>query len=324
MNIYNFFVSPDIVSHCKKIGYRFDPLEMAIIVALSKKTIKEKHEAWNEIISSYPDMPIHGSMNFKARVSLHGYLKEIISFEEDALKDFLMSDGKEDYRFTAFWDDDELGKYDNCFQGCFTNTSFGDAWAEFSKYWLYANNKMIYVMFAKKKKMIDEDTKSLVYINCKGEIYRVENSAYNSIDRLEQIFFHLPVPFEKGDVVEFYDGEIGVLDNIPHQNPRFSCEDYVSDKNVDGSDMLLKCYRINKNGRIVYDCYPGSCLHTLRYFRGELQGQERFLKYLSQFIKNKNERIDWLINVFCKLKAETESEETIGFFDQFYASRQER
>jgi len=88
MNIYNFFHSPDIAEHCRKTGHIFSPLDMAIIVAISDKPLKEKHAAYKTIIAEYPDMPIHGSLNFKAKPSFHEYLRELIEFEERQLDEF--------------------------------------------------------------------------------------------------------------------------------------------------------------------------------------------------------------------------------------------
>ena len=59
MDIYSFIKSPDVARHCEKIGHKFNPLEMAVIVAQSDKTVKEKHAAWQQIIANYSDMPMN-------------------------------------------------------------------------------------------------------------------------------------------------------------------------------------------------------------------------------------------------------------------------
>jgi hypothetical protein len=88
MNIYDYIVSADVAAHCKKIGHVFNPLDMAVIVALSDKTAKEKHAAWRHIAGHYPDMPIHKSHCFKAQQSLHAYLEKLIAWEEKCLAHF--------------------------------------------------------------------------------------------------------------------------------------------------------------------------------------------------------------------------------------------
>jgi hypothetical protein len=213
MNIYDFFHSPDIAEHCRKIEHVFKPLDMAIIVAISDKPIKEKLAAYKAIITEYPDIPIHESLNFKAKPSLHEYLRELIERKGKSLE-----------------------------------------------------------------------------------------------DELNMIFFHLPIPFEKGDLVMTEEEKPFVLDWLPHWGTgnKFTYEDYVAGKNGDGSDMIANCYHINQ-GRLERD-YVHNGVYCLRYFTGELKGQEKFLKYLSQYIKTKDDSIDWLIAVYCKFKSEAEHE----------------
>jgi len=316
MNIYNFLVSQDIAAHCEEIGHIFNPLEMAIIVALSEKTMKEKHMAWREIVSEYPDMPIHGSLNFKARDSLHDYLYDFISREEITLESFLQSDSHNDYRFTAVGYDNGHKESESVI---FINTYFEEARAKFEKYQHVLDNEILSYIVV--EKMIDEDHTAKIYINRSGEIEEIGGSIFGGPDRLEDIFFHLPVPFEKGDLVELCDGTPGVLQDIPHwwNTERLSYADFISGKRGDGTDMCAYGYFINNEGWLMIDAYP-CALSSLRYFKGELLGQERFLKYLSQFKKNKDENLDWLINVFCKFKAEVEQEKINGLFGEWYYS----
>ena len=70
MNIYSFLESPDIAAHCEKIGHIFNPLEVAIVVKTSGKSLKEKQTAWHEIISDYPDTPIPKTLHNEAKDSL--------------------------------------------------------------------------------------------------------------------------------------------------------------------------------------------------------------------------------------------------------------
>jgi len=229
-NIYKFLRSSDIAEHCEKIGHVFSPLDMAIIIQLSNRTINEKHDAWKTIISDYPDMPIHKSINFKAKDSLHAFLKELIQYEE---------------------------KNEEC------------------------------------------------------------------PDELDMIFFDLPVPFEKGAIVTMANGSPGVLDSISHWWARekgynYDYQDLVSGKQYDGSDMIAYLY--------FFECYKGNfildhdddTLDKLTYYRKELIGRERFLKYLSRSIKTGDYSIDWLINVFCKFQAEGINEDISRLFGSFY------
>ena len=321
MNIYNFLVSPDIAAFCEKIGHVFNPLEMAVIIALSEKPIKEKHAAWREIIADYPDMPIHATLHLNARDSLHDFLRELIEHEQKVIKEFLLPGAKFVYNFEVDTKADysqSMGYYSTFQKAAEAANKELDSIKSF-----YRNNDKVYYVKISKN-TIDTDKNISVSINSKCDIISILDLPYAlhagiSLDSLRMIFFHLPVPFEKGDLVEYYDGEIGVLYDIPHWWGRaLKYEKFVSGMRGDGSDMLARCFCICEDRRCpISDTFP-SALHTLRYFKGELTGMDRFLKYLSQYIKNKDESIDWLINVFLKFKAEADLEKANGLFDGWY------
>ena len=79
MDIYSFIASKDIADHCRKIEHQFTPLEQAVLVNLSEKTIREKHEAFLWLVENTPDCEVPERMNCKYFESLHAlrqYLQE--------------------------------------------------------------------------------------------------------------------------------------------------------------------------------------------------------------------------------------------------------
>ena len=114
MDIFSFIPSPDISAYCKNIGHKFNPLEMAVIVAMSSKAMKEKHAAWRKIIAEHPDMKIHQSLNFNARESLHTYLRELIEHEEKQIAAFYSSSNNVVFRYSIFWTEANGWNEDNC------------------------------------------------------------------------------------------------------------------------------------------------------------------------------------------------------------------
>jgi hypothetical protein len=229
MNIYDYLTSPDIAAHCQNIGHVFNPLEMAVIVSVSKKNMKKRHGAWREIIAEYPDMPIRASNCFAARESLHEYLRVLIAWE---------------------------------------------------------------------KKGLD--------VSCSDDL------GYG----LDNIFIHIPVPFEKGDLVEFVgDFHVGpcVLRNLPHWKPT-RYERQLSGKISDGSDMIAWINFMDNEGRLNFNDGP-YFLYNLKYFTGEYKGYDRFLPYLSYFMKENKEAPDVLIHSYNKIKAITEYEKNTSLLD---------
>ena len=65
MDIYGFINSRDVAAHCREINKVWTPFEMAVIIGRSDKTMSEKHAAWRELITDYPDMPTVENMHYK-------------------------------------------------------------------------------------------------------------------------------------------------------------------------------------------------------------------------------------------------------------------
>jgi hypothetical protein len=320
MNIYDFFHSPDIAAHCKKINHVFSPLDMAIIVALSDKPLKEKHAAYRHIIAEYPDMPIHENRNFKAQPSLREYLRGLIERDEREIEAFLTPEEGAFYRLRVQFRlcEEAREPIEAWNPPCFS--SFDKIKQHFSSAgWKGDRITEICV----DKEYIDENNKKqTVEINYDSEILVVLGSRLN---KLESIFFHLPVPFERGDLVTTDGITPLVLKRMPHlgvSDEKFTYEDFVAGKNGAGSDMSAGVYQFDSHSELAYACICYG-LYSLQYFNGELEGQERFLKYLSQYIKTKDDRIDWLIAVYCKFKTEAEHEYWNGLFGGWYKKLEE-
>jgi len=90
MNIYDFFrPSSPISAHLQSIDYNFSPLERAVIIYKSNKSLRAKHEAYRYIIAEYPDMPIPEVHGVPGVPSLHSFLREEIDTEEREIHAFL-------------------------------------------------------------------------------------------------------------------------------------------------------------------------------------------------------------------------------------------
>jgi len=315
VNIYDFFDSPDIAAHCQSIGHEFSPLDMAVIIDRSSKPVKEKYAAYRAIIDDYPDMSIHESLNFDARDSLHDYLRELIAWEEDLIDDYYSTEEDALYR-TCVYVNTKAGYHDSDF----IYSTPGKAWEAVQKDWDWVEDCVQYV--AINKISIDQEEYTQAKFNTDEELisfWSYKSREAKTPDELRLIFIHIPVPFKRGDLVMIGDRKPCVLDDIPHWwTGKRPYKDYISGKHGDGSDMCATMYTISEIGTLLRDHGPMFCLTELRYYDGKLAGQERFLRYLSQYIKTGAESIDWLVNVFLKFKAEDEYDELSRLFGGLY------
>lgn len=311
MNIYDFFHSADIAEHCRNINHQFSPLDMAAIIYLSDKPKEQQHEAYRQIIAEYPDMPIHRSLNFDARDSLHDYLRELIAYEERAIRAITEPENGAVFRASVCYYG-TIGDVDGSY------STFEKAASAIREHWDWDGDKVEYAVI--RKEHIDSFFRNReVTVDNKGNVFRVSYHEEGAPDLLDMHFFHLPVPFVKGDLVTFNDGKPYVLDWLPHwiNDERRKYEDYIIGKRGDGSDMCATGYFMHE-GELSRDNGPPYMIWQLSYYKGELKGEDRFLKYLSKYIKEKDESLDHLIAVYMKFYTEAQSEQFSKLFGGWY------
>jgi hypothetical protein len=84
MDIYSFIYSKEVADHYRAIGREFTPIEYAVIVYWSDKSLAKQHEAWQWIIDNLPDMEIP-KLSHKSDPqccnSLHQLLREYMEYK---------------------------------------------------------------------------------------------------------------------------------------------------------------------------------------------------------------------------------------------------
>ena len=289
MNIYSYIISPDIADHCQKIGHVFNSLEMAVIIAISEKTIKEKHAAWREIVAYYPDMPIQDSLNFDARESLHDFLKELITWEEKCITDFYATG--DDVVFCP-----RVDHYKECYR------TVEKTFAALNDLWNGKKDGITEIEIY--KKTIDAPKYCGALFNSDAEMLALYGYDFGDDcpGRLHMIFIHIPVPFEKGDLLE-HDGKSYVLEDLPHwftEKSGISYEEMLSG-NADGSDMISSIYCVSNEGVLYWD--HGPLYYTLKFCRMKIEGEYRLLHYVSLFMKGEI-RLAELLTMQCRIMLE--------------------
>ena len=108
MDIYRFIGSKDVREHLKNIGYKFSSFECAYLVWLCRKPIKEKHNAYTEMIEIMPDMPLTENMLRHADkyYTLHTYLVRLMEIENRLIDEIKKPSGF--YRYSVWWNGDRV------------------------------------------------------------------------------------------------------------------------------------------------------------------------------------------------------------------------
>lgn len=95
MDIYNYLNSIDVANHCRKIEHEFNAIEAAFIIEKCYRlSIKEKHDAFHELMETMPDMKLPDKLSDTFDdLDLFHCLKEKIRYENEMLD--IIYNGKE-------------------------------------------------------------------------------------------------------------------------------------------------------------------------------------------------------------------------------------
>ena len=278
MDIFRFINSRDIREYLKSQNYPFTSLEAAWLIYQCRcATIKEKHEAWQELIQTMPDCAVAERPHTARHESLHQFLKEYIRTEDEIL-DWFFRDEKDAIYNCEFWKYAMWcpgGEYFDSFQKClkaYTDRRLGKMTFKITKE-IVNSVQSIDVVFSADNEPLTFDTSW--YPEGGDEIL------YGVLGGLE---FDFPTPFTKGDILcesEVYEmnpslrADLFVITDLP------ACSKNESYR--DGCRMKVWGFFLKYDGTLQYeDMYN---YMNLEYFRGELSGKKRILKALSNYIK---------------------------------------
>ena len=320
MNIYDFFNSRDIAEHCRKIEYRFTAVELAYIIQHSNHhTLGQKHEAWQEILDSFPDEGLYPAWDFEGH-TLHSFLRTYMRLQNEYITDFCKTNAGYIYtystlqRYDAQYSCDNIffDSYEACLDTLKENELDDDPYDEITKakitrHRLYSS----YVAFD------DTQEQESVIFNKKLQILDVDPAVEQDDKRIflspcygfDDMWVAIPTPFQKGDVVMdvnvYKERTIKhlpfVLDRIPYWKRNAvngdSCEAEIKrmlENGADWIDMQELAYFQDSNGEIYRD-HAFNYL-DLEYYRDELLGSEKLLAVVSDAIKGRADIAELLKN----------------------------
>jgi len=285
MDIYSFINSRDIAEHCRKIGHEFTPLEMAVIINLSKECITKKHEGYIWLIENTPDCEVPERTNCNYFSSLHNLLRELMYIENRIDELFKKQEPEYCYHMNIY--EENTCDDDNIYL----------SWEEAVK---DATNNNSMISFSIEKRRFDDavnETGAIVYLvyyyNNNGEpITYWANKGYFTEEEirvsiaLDNIYIDIPMPFENGDLITRKGlNAVYVLHNTPQPELKKERDRERQAYYWDSTDIMVNGYFLTENGL----CFDH--LHTLdlEYYKGELLGYDRFLKFLSLYIKDESD-----------------------------------
>lgn len=93
MDLYHFIDSHAIREHLQSLSYPFTTQEAAFLVWYCKTaTLKEKHDAWREIMDAMPNCSLKKRLNMEPIPDFHQFLREFMRIEQRELEAFRSAD----------------------------------------------------------------------------------------------------------------------------------------------------------------------------------------------------------------------------------------
>ena len=289
MDIYKFINSKDVRKYLKEINYEFTTIETAWLIWQSTRPIEERHKAWQEMIDTMPDVTVEDKRNDIP--SLHQFLKEYMQLEKRIIDRF--------YNPTCecvFYQYSISGWYN----GEFESYDCGNMFLDFSSCYEAAlsdvkdlDNPAIEITMNshlyKIKAVYCEDMSLMQIFNINKDSSKKDDMDYEFF----KMWFPIPMPFKKGDIVVLarnsHNGYCRPCNYEPYVLDLSSYDRYKEDgkRGCDYSDMCVWGYSLFGNGQLNDDEWSIYNYMDLEYYTGELTGEKRVLKALSNCLKNK-------------------------------------
>ena len=337
MDIYSYINSPDVQKYLASLDYSFDSLESAWLIWQSRKhSIKEKIAAWLEIIQTMPDCEIPEGNMCPKRGSLHGFLQEYITSIDKEIEEFYKEepDGYV-YRFSYEYCCDQkwVEEYDTVFltlELCLE--SYKEVVKGLDEAFLEnEDGKSTGVIWCRLKKQSLKlpYTISEVELNEKGDVMEViwssvrDGLAQTELENtFESLYFNIPTPFEKGDIVwdpvssngPFVLMGLSTWDKIGERNAKNTALDaekhggFVSVPDI--SDMNGYGYFVDDGGLPYHEVM----FHylNLEYYHEPFKEYEKILLPISKFVKGKI-GIDLLLCTYRNIILQKEMDRVISY-----------
>lgn len=342
-NYFEFVESRDIREHLEKIGYQLNALEAGFLVWRSRqKSLEEKLRAWQDILDTMPDMDISHTRYTSNFSSFHEALRQFIALQRKSLKVFLDST---DHIYTYRWRerDKKTGRVSE------TNEDRGAVFTSFEK-----------CLAACKKTVLEdweaEDSEAEICrycINTKDDY--AESALLNRNWKITEVSVHyeekdfdlsllfegcwlsFPTPFHRGDILRLPTGEPVVLNFLytwgserlieEGISPKYSWVQHADKwieshkKHGDPSDMNMAGYGM-RDGVTLYTDYGGWPNYLdLEYYRQPLKGREKLLALVSEYLKERFEWVDTMVNgaIFLAFQEATNHVEgELGLYNRDY------
>ena len=315
MNIYKYIRSKDVREYNEKIRHKFNATESAFLVWLNGDiSLKEKHDAWREIMQEFQDEEVSKRPNVDYVASLFALLNKFIQTDNELIDEFYKKDEQAVYSFRYYCRDDsswyeDYGRIYTDFEYMKRETEkyfdLDIICIEYTKKYLSSPYRQIMLVIDKSGNVMSID----------GESVLGNNNIVSKDEFFEGLWIDVPTPFKYGDIVYskktpfgynnlYSDGQPFVLLSLANWSAKQAEErgEKLSKKEKACKDKLLKYHRehgditdMTASGYFLSSDYNdrftggfyNEVMHDyvdLEYYHGEFTGGERVLLSIKYFL----------------------------------------
>lgn len=281
MDIIKFLNSKDIAGHLRKINYQFSPLEAMTVIYMARNIpLKEKHQAYKDLIKLYPDYFVETGNNKLKSQPLSSFLDNLMNMENKLIKECMKEGDSAIYYATRFYkESNSWGTPDVLYSRIFS--TYNDC---FSK---NHNDIEDFSKFSITKKYIASYKNIELTLLRDGTILnvRTNNDVYNKFFSLVNI--KIPTPFTRGDIL-IDIGEWGTdnfVDRAFVLDGLYNDKLYDIDEGVKASGIWYTGYFQSDYDLLFFE--DDWNYLNLEFYRGELTGKQKVLKAMSNHLKGK-------------------------------------
>lgn len=315
MNIYKYIRSKDVREYNEKIGHKFTATGSAFLVWLNYEiTLKEKHDAWREIMRDMKDEEVPKRVNADYAPSLFALLNKFIEADNRLIDEFYKKDERTVYSYRYI---------------CKGDSSFGEDFGRIYSDLGYIQGELrkvsdldIVRVEYTKKYLSSHRRRITLETDGSGNVMSVDGDFIQGIDLspkkdefFEGLWIDVPTPFRKGDIVcsrktpfgyyLYSDSQPFVLLSLANWSAKDAEErgEKLSEKDKawrdkhlkylkeygDITDMTACGYFLNSDdcGRCYTGGFYSEVMHDyvdLEYYRGKFNGGERVLLPIKYFL----------------------------------------
>mgnify|MGYP004662957455 CR=1 FL=1 len=312
MNIYKYIRSKDVKEYNEKIGHKFTATESSFLVWHNPDiTLKEKHDAWRQIMAEMQDEEVANRPNSYYAPSLFALLNKFIENDNALIDEFYKKDDKTVYSFSYLYKGDSSYSDD-----------FGQIYSdfEFMQRELDKDDDLLSLRYTKKylsspyREIVLETDKDGNVLQVSGD-FILANGSVIAYEFFDALWIDVPTPFRYGDIVCSESTPFGgSMYNKKEPFVLISLANWSGDMAVERGEKLSKKDKNWKNKHIKYLKENGditdmtACgyflvegdyfnpftggfyrevMHDyvdLEYYRGDFSGGERVLLPIKYFL----------------------------------------